>query len=201
MSRFPAIKRRGGDSNPRRTERPLPVFETGAFNRSATSPGAADNKLEHRRAGPRRASGCQRREAKNARSRSAHSSASRPDCDLGAVVEPRLGQHVEHAAGGARLGVGGAEHDARDPGEHDRPGAHRARLERDVEHGVEHAPAAERCGRPRAGRSSRRGRSGRRGARARCGRRRSPRRPGRRRRRPGCRRARARARPRAAPGA
>jgi hypothetical protein len=39
MSRFPAIKRRGGDSNPRRTERPLPVFETGAFNRSATSPG------------------------------------------------------------------------------------------------------------------------------------------------------------------
>ena len=32
-------KRRGGDSNPRRTERPLPVFETGAFNRSATSPG------------------------------------------------------------------------------------------------------------------------------------------------------------------
>jgi hypothetical protein len=45
LSRFPAIQRRGGDSNPRRTERPLPVFETGAFNRSATSPGAR-NKLD-----------------------------------------------------------------------------------------------------------------------------------------------------------
>ena len=32
-------KRRGGDSNPRWTEPPIPVFETGAFNRSATSPG------------------------------------------------------------------------------------------------------------------------------------------------------------------
>jgi hypothetical protein len=28
LSRFPGIQRRGGDSNPRRTERPLPVFET-----------------------------------------------------------------------------------------------------------------------------------------------------------------------------
>jgi hypothetical protein len=36
-----SIKRRGGDSNPRWTERPIPVFETGAFNRSATSPRCA----------------------------------------------------------------------------------------------------------------------------------------------------------------
>src|SRR5206468_857692 len=34
-------RRRGGDSNPRWTDTPIPVFETGAFNRSATSPGAA----------------------------------------------------------------------------------------------------------------------------------------------------------------
>src|SRR5436305_3571325 len=31
-------QRRGRDSNPRWTEPPIPVFETGAFNRSATSP-------------------------------------------------------------------------------------------------------------------------------------------------------------------
>ena len=33
-----APERRGRDSNPRWTEPPIPVFETGAFNRSATSP-------------------------------------------------------------------------------------------------------------------------------------------------------------------
>jgi integrase len=34
-------ERRGRDSNPRWTKPPIPVFETGAFNRSATSPSAA----------------------------------------------------------------------------------------------------------------------------------------------------------------
>jgi hypothetical protein len=32
------LQRRGRDSNPRWTKPPIPVFETGAFNRSATSP-------------------------------------------------------------------------------------------------------------------------------------------------------------------
>src|SRR6476660_1075333 len=38
MQESGGIQRRGGDSNPRWTERPIPVFETGSFNRSATSP-------------------------------------------------------------------------------------------------------------------------------------------------------------------
>ena len=67
--------------------------------------------------------------------------------DVGAVVEPRLGEHVEHAAGRARLGVGAAVDDARHAREDDRPGAHGARLERHDERGVEHAPRAEGAGR------------------------------------------------------
>ena len=46
MSRFPVLERRGGDSNPRWTETPIPVFETGAFNRSATSPGGSNTLVE-----------------------------------------------------------------------------------------------------------------------------------------------------------
>jgi predicted enzyme related to lactoylglutathione lyase len=61
----------------------------------------------------------------------------------GAVVEPRLRKDVEDRAGRTRLRVGRAEDDARHAREHDRAGAHRARLERDVEHRVEHAPGAE----------------------------------------------------------
>ena len=36
--RFPAVQRRGWDSNPRRRNNPQTVFETAAFNRSATPP-------------------------------------------------------------------------------------------------------------------------------------------------------------------
>ena len=39
-------KRRGRDSNPRRTNPPLTVFETAAFNHSATSPGSATQHTE-----------------------------------------------------------------------------------------------------------------------------------------------------------
>src|SRR4051794_13655469 len=63
--------------------------------------------------------------------------------DLRAVVEPRLAQHVHHGAGGAGLRVGRPVDDPRDPGEHDRPRAHGAGLERHVEHAVEHAPGSE----------------------------------------------------------
>jgi uncharacterized protein YbjQ (UPF0145 family) len=41
-------ERRGGDSNPRTTKPPLTVFETAAFNHSATSPGVS----QHRAAAP-----------------------------------------------------------------------------------------------------------------------------------------------------
>ena len=71
-------QRRGGDSNPRWTERPIPVFETGAFNRSATSP-VGQRLTVVERASPRaRAPRRYRRGAKNPRSSSAHSSASSP---------------------------------------------------------------------------------------------------------------------------
>jgi hypothetical protein len=60
------------------------------------------------------------------------------------VVQGRLGEDVEDRAGGAGLGVGGADHDCRDAGEDDRPGAHRAGLEGDVEDRPRQAPAAER---------------------------------------------------------
>ena len=135
---------------------------------------------------------------KNARRSAAHSARQQASGDLRAVVETRLGEDVEDRAGGAGLRVGGAVDDARDAAEHDRARAHRARLERHVEHRLEQPPGAERAGAPRGSRSSRRGRSGPGAARARCGRRRSPRRRARRPRRPARRRARARARPRAA---
>src|SRR6186997_166353 len=66
--------------------------------------------------------------------------------DLGPVVECRLGEDVEDAAGRPRLRVPGAEDDGRDAGEDDRPGAHRARLERDVEGGAGQPPTPERLG-------------------------------------------------------
>ena len=39
--RLGSIKRRGRDLNPRRTQEPETVFETAAFDRSATPPGDA----------------------------------------------------------------------------------------------------------------------------------------------------------------
>src|SRR5436190_17253143 len=37
-ARFRPVERRGRDLNPRRTQRPVTVFETAAFDRSATPP-------------------------------------------------------------------------------------------------------------------------------------------------------------------
>ena len=48
----PGGQRRGRDSNPRWTEPPIPVFETGAFNRSATSPVELDRLVRRARGGP-----------------------------------------------------------------------------------------------------------------------------------------------------
>ena len=62
------------------------------------------------------------------------------------MVEGGLAEDVEDAAGGAGLGVGGAEDDGGDAGEDDRAGAHRAGLERDVERRRRQPPAAERLG-------------------------------------------------------
>ena len=47
-------------------------------------------------------------------------------------------------AGRAGLWVGGREHQARDPRQRDRSGAHRARLEGDVDGRVREAPSAQR---------------------------------------------------------
>ena len=66
-----------------------------------------------------------------------------PRVDPRAVIEARLAEDVEDAAGRARLRVRRREDDSRHPREHDRPGAHRAGLEGDVEDGVRDAPAAE----------------------------------------------------------
>ncbi len=87
-----------------------------------------------------------RREAKNSLSIAPHSPASNPPATSGRWLRRGIARHVEHAAAGARLRVGRAVDHARHAREHDRPGTHRARLERHVEHRVEHAPAAERAG-------------------------------------------------------
>ena len=137
-----------------------------------------------------------RREEKKSTSSAAHSSPSRPPATSGRWLKRGSPSTSMHAAGRARLRVGGAVDDARDAAEHDRARAHRARLERDVQDAVEHPPAAERGAPPRAARGSRRGRSGPGAARARCGPPRSPRRPIRSRRRRARRRARAPAPPR-----
>ena len=88
--------------------------------------------------------------------------------------------------------------DARDAREHDRPRAHRARLERHVERAVEQAPAIRASPPPRAAPAPRRARSGPGAARARCARADHLARRGPRPRRSARRRARAPARPRAA---
>ena len=53
------------------------------------------------------------RDAKNARKKVGAVLGQQPALDLRAVVEPRLAEHVEHAAGGAGLRIGGRRrHDA-----------------------------------------------------------------------------------------
>ena len=53
---------------------------------------------------------------------------------------------VAERAGVAGLGVGGAEHDPIEPREHGRAGAHRARLERDVQRASVQPPRTRRRG-------------------------------------------------------
>ena len=67
-----------------------------------------------------------------------------PGRHLGAMVQPGLGEDVEHAARRPGLRIGRREHDTRDSRQHNRTRAHRTGLERHVEHGVEHSPAADR---------------------------------------------------------
>src|SRR5258706_13613740 len=50
--------------------------------------------------------------------------------DFDAVIQPRLVDHVQHRATGAGLGIRSAVDQAREPRQHDRPGAHRARPRR-----------------------------------------------------------------------
>ena len=69
-----------------------------------------------------------------------------PAFDLRPMVDHRLGEQVDHAPDRAALRVRGAVDEARDASEGDRPGAHRAGLERHVDRGLEQAPAAEPFG-------------------------------------------------------
>jgi hypothetical protein len=57
-----------------------------------------------------------------------------------------VAEEVSHRAGHPGSRVPRAEHHAVDAREHERPRAHRARLERDVERAAVEAPAAERGG-------------------------------------------------------
>ena len=84
------------------------------------------------------------------------------------VVERGLAEHVEDAAGGARLGVGCAEDDDRDRGRGRSP-RRTSRRAPGSRRGSSPAAASRPAPRPRRGsRGPRRGRSGRRAARARC---------------------------------
>ena len=143
----------------------------------------------------------QRRAAKKARSRSPASSASSPPATSGRWLRRGSASTSSTLPAAPAFGSAVAVHHAGHAGQHDRARAHRAGLERHVEHGVEQPPAPELLRRPRAARASRRGRSGPRAARARSGRRPAPRPRARSPRRSARRRARARARPRAAPAA
>ncbi len=63
-----------------------------------------------------------------------------PGEDLRAVVEPAVADDVPQTADGTGLGVVGAEHHPRHPGEDGRTGAHRAGLEGDDEGAARQAP-------------------------------------------------------------
>lgn len=64
-----------------------------------------------------------------------------PRVDLHPVVEPALAEDVEHGANRSGFLVPGTEHHPRNPGQHDRPGAHRARFQGDHQGAVLQAPA------------------------------------------------------------
>ena len=49
------------------------------------------------------------------------------------VIEPRLGEEIDHRSAGAGLGIRRTVDDPRDPRVEDRTGTHRARLDRHVE--------------------------------------------------------------------
>src|SRR5699024_5301414 len=67
--------------------------------------------------------------------------------ELDAVVQPRFAHQVVEGAGGPGLGIHRADDDPSDAGEHDRAGAHRARLEGDHERAAGEVPAARGGGR------------------------------------------------------
>src|SRR5690242_3341203 len=62
------------------------------------------------------------------------------------MVEPRAREQIDDAAAGARLGVVRAEDEAAQPRVHDRPGAHDAGLEGDIEIAIGQPVVAQRGG-------------------------------------------------------
>src|SRR5438445_6641997 len=112
---------------------PETVFETAAFNRSATPPGRSTDRLlagasSSKDQAPDRRSGglspCPKERAK----KFAALLRKQPARDGGAVIERGNVQDVDDAPARARLRIARTEHDARDAREHDRARAHRAWL-------------------------------------------------------------------------
>jgi hypothetical protein len=63
------------------------------------------------------------------------------------MVEPRVRERVDHAAGGARFWIARPVYQPGEPGLDQRAGAHHARLKGDVERAIGKAPSAEHPGR------------------------------------------------------
>ncbi|NGM16158.1 hypothetical protein ENC19_27775 [Verrucosispora sp. CWR15] len=64
------------------------------------------------------------------------------------MVEPAVAQHVPERTGGAGLGFPGTEDHCRDPGQHQRTGAHRAGFEGHHEGAAVQPPVSQPLGRP-----------------------------------------------------
>ena len=130
-------KRRGWDSNPRGGLTPPTRFPVALLKPLGHLSGVCEG---YPPVGQRRA-------AKKPSSRVAHSLSRTPATTSGRWLRagsPRTSRTLPAAPA---FGSGGPVDDGRHAGEDDRPGAHRAGLERDVERRARQPPAAERLGR------------------------------------------------------
>ena len=109
--------------------REMPTSPSGSTKRSGSACSAASR------------SAC-RRSRKNARSSSPQSSASTPPVSSTRWFRRSSCSRLPERAREPRLRIRRAEHDAVDPREHDGAGAHRARLQRDVERAAVQPPRA-----------------------------------------------------------
>ena len=155
----------GGEGGIRTHDRVTPThaFQACSLSHSDTSP---RRDLRHlQRAPPPR-----RSPAKNSRSSAAASSSRDPGGDLEPMVQPRVPHQIAQRAAEPGLGVRGAVDQPLDPARNQRPGAHRAGLERHVERRADQPPTAAARALPRRSPASRRAPAGPDPARAGCGR-------------------------------